>query len=70
MKTFQSEFTAWLGERTDQEGAEALGIGRSTVNAYRLGTREPSPLALPELRSRMAGTREKISSAKTLAKAK
>jgi hypothetical protein len=56
MKTesFQKEFSTWLGERSDQEAAAALGIGRSTVNAYRLGTREPSEMALVTLRARMS----------------
>lgn len=62
MKNFSTEITQWLDGRTDAEGAQAVGIGRSTITAYRLGTREPNPLALPELRLRMAAN--KISSGK------
>ena len=58
-QTFQQEFTAWLGDRSDQEAAEALGIGRSTVNAYRLGTREPSEMALETLHARMSAHPQK-----------
>jgi predicted transcriptional regulator len=52
-ETFAAEFTRWLGDRSEAAAAAALGIGRSTVSAYRRGSRKPGELALAELRARM-----------------
>lgn len=54
MKSFQKEFRAWLGDRSEEQAAALLGIGRSTVGAYRRGKRQPTSLTLQALRQRMA----------------